>query len=187
MILDLAEAKPQDVLYDLGCGDASFLIFAVEKYRIKRAVGYENMPQRLGNARSKVKKRHLDRKIEIVGKDLNKEANLTNADIILDMLPQGKDDVEKLYTCDINSGTKIIKHDLPLIGFMPDKIDYPFYRHTVPLIRAPNAKEWASAVLGQERASLSDVWHELYYYGTQKAYSKWEIKDFIKIAKRRFD
>lgn len=186
LILNLAEAKPDDVLYDLGCGDGSFLIFAVEQFGIQRAVGYENMPQRIGKARKKVEEHGLGRKIEIRGKDLNKEADLNDADIVLDMLPQGSDDVERLYSGGIEDGAKIIKHDLPLIGYMPDKIDYPFYRHSIPLVKAESAGIWASTILNKRKSSLFDVWHELYYYESEKAYSKWDIKDFIKIASNRF-
>lgn len=186
-ILNLANAKPKDVLYDLGCGDASFLIFAVVHYGIQKAVGYENMPQRLGLAKRRVKHRQLADKITILGEDLNKEADLSDANVILDMLPQGSDDHEILYQKNIKIGTRIIKHDLPLIGFIPDRVDYPFYRHTIPLVKARSAREWASKVLlCQQNKSLADVWHELFYYGYEKAYSKWDIKDFMKIAAKRF-
>lgn len=185
-ILNLAEAKPRDILYDLGCGDASFLIFAVEQFGIQRAVGYEDMRQRVSAARKKIKEHGLERKIEIIGKDLHKEADLSQADNILDMLPQGLDDVAKLYTNNLKEGTRIIKHDLPLIGFIPQRIDHPFCLHTIPLKATESAQLWASKVLGQKGVTLDDVWHELFYYGNQKGYSKWDINDYKKLAAIRF-
>jgi hypothetical protein len=183
--LELANVKPHHILYDLGCGDASFLIFAVEKYGIRKAVGYENIPQRVGLARKNIRQQGLSKNITIISKDFNK-GDLSEADVILDMLAQGRDDYEKLYSAGIKEGAKIIKHDLPLIGFMPDKVDYPFYKHSVPLLEARNAANWASIVLGFEGTTLHDVWHELRFCGYEKACSKWEIRDFMKIAAERF-
>ena len=94
------------------------------------------------------------------------DADLENADIILDMMPEGEDDLNDLYSKKIRKGTRLIKHDLPLIGFLPDKIDYPFYRMTFPLKKAKSRREWASEVLQRRNVSPMDVWHELYYYET---------------------
>jgi precorrin-6B methylase 2 len=41
-MLKLAEIKPSDTFYDLGCGDASLLILAVKEFNAKEAIGIES-------------------------------------------------------------------------------------------------------------------------------------------------
>ena len=60
--LELAEIKSSDILFDMGCGDTSFLIFAVKEYGLK-AVGFENMSKRFSIACKKIKKEKLQNKI----------------------------------------------------------------------------------------------------------------------------
>jgi ubiquinone/menaquinone biosynthesis C-methylase UbiE len=56
-MLKLADVRPSDVFYDLGCGDASILILAVREFDVKTAIGYESNVYRVRIARFKVKKR----------------------------------------------------------------------------------------------------------------------------------
>lgn len=181
-ILQLANLKSSDVLYDLGCGDASFLIFAVKNFGTN-AVGFENMPQRFSIANKKIQKAKLENKITLK-KDMY-EANLYDADVIFDMMPAGKDDFENLYSQKIRNGTRLIKHDLPLIGYVPDKIDYPFYRMTFPLKKSKTRSSWASSVLLQRNMKPENVWHELHYYQYEKAYSLSEIRAYKEMLSKR--
>lgn len=57
-MLILADIKPSDVFYDLGCGDASILILAVKEFNVK-AIGYERNPYRYHKAKCNVKKQKL--------------------------------------------------------------------------------------------------------------------------------
>lgn len=181
-ILKLAKFKASDILYDLGCGDAGFLIFVVKELGIN-AVGFENMSQRRAIANRNVKNAKLENKIKI--KQDFSEADLAKADVIFDMMPEGEDDLKDLYSQKIRKGTRLIKHDLPLIGYLPDKIDIPFYRITFPLTLAASRTNWASVVLGRRKAHPIDLWNELYYYQMEKDYSLWEIKSFDKMLRTR--
>jgi precorrin-6B methylase 2 len=58
-MLKLAEIKPSDVFYDLGCGDASLLILAVKEFNLKEAIGIESHPLRYRKAKCNVKKQKL--------------------------------------------------------------------------------------------------------------------------------
>jgi tRNA A58 N-methylase Trm61 len=125
-MLKLAETNPSDTFVDLGCGDASVLIFAVKNFNIRKAIGYEISAIRYNMALENIRKTHLTNRITINLDDIS-NANVFEADIIFDMLPESEHIVEKLYQSNIKKGTRLIKHDLPLIGFLADKIDYPFY------------------------------------------------------------
>ena len=84
-IFELADLKPTDILYDLGCGDASILIFAVKNFKIKKAIGFEDNSTRNYIARINVKKARLSDRIIIKNDDFEK-IDVSEADVIFDML-----------------------------------------------------------------------------------------------------
>lgn len=182
-LLELAEVKPSDVFYDLGCGDASLLIFAAREFGVRRAVGFENNPIRKRIATRRVEESGLSDRIRI-DREID-DADLSEADVIFDMLPETENDFESLYQEGISEGTRLLKHDLPLIGFLPDAADVPFYRMTFPLARATSKTQWAASVLFRKGACPDDAWHELFYYQKEKAYTRWDIKRFQRILDKR--
>lgn len=169
----------------MGCGDASLLIYAVKKCRLKKAIGFENMESRVRKAKLNIKKAGLEKIISI--EDDFYDADLSKADVIFDMMPEGKDDLRTLYSRkkNIREGTRLIKHDLPLIGYVPDRIELPFYLMKFPLHKAKNKNHWASIVLGEPNATISKLWNELYYYGYEKQYDKREIEEFNSMLSSR--
>lgn len=178
LFVKIADFRPSDVLYDMGCGDASLLIYSVRKSNVARAVGFENMPSRARRARLMIKEAGLEDRISIEG-DMY-EADLSKACVIFDMIPEGRDDYGALYgkRSKIKAGTRLIKHDLPLIGFLPDRIELPFYLMEYPFRKALGRQEWAQSVLLLPGATPEDLWHELYFYGYEKLYGRSEIRDF---------
>src|SRR5207245_7546751 len=80
-MLELANLKPSDVFYDLGCGDASVLIFAVKEFGVRRAVGFESEPRSKAKARRRVELEGLSDRITI--KAEMKNADLAEADVII--------------------------------------------------------------------------------------------------------
>lgn len=179
--------KPSDVFYDLGCGDASLLIYVVKKCRLEKAVGFENMNSRVRKAKQKIIKAGLEGRVELY-EDMY-DADFSKADVIFDMMPEGRGDYRFLYSKNrqIRSGTKLIKHDLPLIGFLPEKIDLPFYLMQFPLRKARSPNEWASRVLQERAATVKQLWHELYYYQYEKRYDKGEILWFNSLLSGRLN
>ncbi len=183
LFLKVAQLKPSDVLYDLGCGDASLLIYATQKRKLKCAVGFENMSSRVRTAKKKINDAGLQDRIEI--KDDFYDADFSNADAIFDMMPEGKDDFKKLYSNKLKKGTRVIKHNLPLIGYLPDNIVFPFYMVRYPFKKARTKDHWARQVMQDPKATIGDLWHELYYYQYEKIYSKSEIEVFDSMLKNR--
>jgi len=120
IFLKIAQLKPSDVFYDLGCGDASLLIYSTKKQKLKHVVGFENMQSRVRTAKKKIRDAGLQNIIEI--KDNLYDADLSNADVIFDMMPESDEDFKKLYSKKLKKGTRVIKHNIPLIGYLPDKV-----------------------------------------------------------------
>ncbi|MDY0000251.1 MAG: class I SAM-dependent methyltransferase [Polyangia bacterium] len=63
-MLELAELRTDDVLYDLGCGDGRIVITAAKKYGV-RAMGYDIDPVRVKESRENVRKAGVEHLVTI--------------------------------------------------------------------------------------------------------------------------
>jgi hypothetical protein len=180
-MLNLAQLRTRDIIYDLGCGDASLLILASKEYEFKKAVGFENNPFRNRVAKRCVRNARLEHKVSIHS-DMY-DADIYKANVVIDMLTETFD-TRFIYN-KARTGTKWIKHDLPLIGILADKIDIPFYLMTFPLKKAKEKNEWASHVLQTKHANIDQVWQELYHYSYEKGYKKEDIRKLNRILSTR--
>jgi precorrin-6B methylase 2 len=79
-MLKLAEVKPDDVVYDLGCGDGIIVTTAAQKYGA-RAVGIDIDPQRVQEATERAQKMGVSDKVEIRQGDLF-EADIKDATVV---------------------------------------------------------------------------------------------------------
>lgn len=104
-ILQTMGITPQTVIYDLGCGKGDFL-FAAEKFRPKKLVGFELSPLHAWYAQ--LKARLTRSRVEIHRQDFF-EANMAEADIIYLFLVQAA--VEKIWpkiAREAKPGTRVI-------------------------------------------------------------------------------
>src|SRR5207302_5280135 len=68
-MLELAEVKKDDVVYDLGCGDGRIVCTAAKKYGVK-AYGFDVDPQRIKESKANVKKNKVEDLATIEQKDV---------------------------------------------------------------------------------------------------------------------
>lgn len=79
-MLKLADVKPTDVVYDLGCGDGIIVATAAQKYGA-RAVGIDIDPQRVQEATERARKMGVSDKVTIKQGDLF-EADIKEASVV---------------------------------------------------------------------------------------------------------
>jgi cyclopropane fatty-acyl-phospholipid synthase-like methyltransferase len=79
-MLKLADVKPTDVVYDLGCGDGVIVATAAQKYGA-RAVGIDIDPVRVKEATERAQKMGVSDKVEIRQGDLF-EADIDDATVV---------------------------------------------------------------------------------------------------------
>ena len=142
-MLELAEVKKGDLVYDLGCGDGRILVTAAKRYGC-RALGYDLDPDRVKESRENVEKNQLGGLIRIEQKDIF-TLDLSEADVItlyllpslnVRLIPQ----LEKL-----KPGSRIVSHNFDMEGVEPDKVvkltsskdqaEHKIYLWTTPLKR----------------------------------------------------
>ena len=86
-MLELAEVKEGDVVYDLGCGDGRIVVTAAKKYGVK-AIGFDIDPKRIEEARANVKANGVEHLVTIRQADIF-ELDLREATVVtLYLLPK---------------------------------------------------------------------------------------------------
>lgn len=117
-MLDLAEVKPGDVLYDLGSGDGRIPITAAKRYGI-RAVGIDINPDRIAEANANAKEADLTRQVTFRDADLF-QTDFSEASVVtLYLLPELNDRLQpKLKT--LKPGTRIVSHAFAMTDWPPE-------------------------------------------------------------------
>jgi len=80
-MLQIAQVGQEDVVCDLGSGDARMLIAAVEEFKAKKAIGYELREHLYQASLKEIGKRNLGDKIELHKRNMY-EADLTEASVV---------------------------------------------------------------------------------------------------------
>jgi ubiquinone/menaquinone biosynthesis C-methylase UbiE len=118
-MLELAEVKKGDVLYDLGSGDGRIVIRAAQKYGI-HAVGIEMDKLLLDQARKEAKAAGVAHLVEFRDEDALK-ADISPASVItLYMLPWFNEKIKPNLQKMLKPGARIVAHDFGIEGWEPD-------------------------------------------------------------------
>jgi precorrin-6B methylase 2 len=145
-MLELADVKKTDVLYDLGCGDCRIPVTAAKKFGCK-AFGFDIDPQRIKESKENIKKNKVGDLVTVEEKDIF-TLDLSQANVVtlyllpslnVKLIPQ----LEKL-----KPGSRIVSHDFDMKGVKPDKvIDFKgkddYFSHTIYFWTTPLKKEAA--------------------------------------------
>ena len=119
-MLELAQVKKGDVLYDLGSGDGRIVIRAAKKYGV-RAVGIEMDQVLLQKARQDAKAAGVSHLVEFRSEDAL-QTDLSRATVVtLYMLPWFNEKIKPNLKKYLKPGARIVAHDFGIEGWPPDK------------------------------------------------------------------
>ena len=121
-ILEMAEVKKGDLIYDLGSGDGRIAIRAAKKYGA-RGVGIEMDSWLVAAARAKAKEEGVDELVEFRVEDAAK-TDISGATVItLYMLPWFNEMMKPKFKAQLKPGSRIVSHDYGIEGWPPYKME----------------------------------------------------------------
>jgi SAM-dependent methyltransferase len=128
-MLELANIKPGETVFDLGSGDGRVLIAAVEKYKAK-AVGVEISPKLVAQATANIQKEGLAEQARVIQGDVL-NADLTGADVVfLYLVTPLNEKLRPRFERFLKPGARVISHDYAVPGWKPAHAEKTDDRHT---------------------------------------------------------
>ena len=191
-MFNLVDLDKNDIFYDLGSGTGKVVIAAHKKRKVRKAIGIEYDKQYYEI--SKTRKAHeiqnansLENTEFWYGDYSQKQGNqyvfdISDATVVYNSLaPSGKSSFYD-YQFSGRNGVKIVKKDLPLVGYKPVKTSRQdpnslFFLMLTPLdkYRIHSKSEWARYVMGKN-STIDDVFE---YYK-----QLWEKNNYEKIPNK---
>src|SRR5437588_7238065 len=140
-MFELADVRPGEIVYDLGCGDGRIPVAAAKKYGV-RAWGFDINPVRVKESLENVEKNNVKDLGTIKLQDIF-ELDLSKADVItLYLLPQLN--VKLIPQLDkLKPGCRIVSHDFNMEGVRP-KREISFRPSTGESIREHRVYLWVT-------------------------------------------
>ena len=156
-IFEFANLSKDDVFYHLGCGDGKGLAIALEEFGVRKVIGIDIDRKKIEQANTLLQEKNLDHG-HVICKDVTGTI-FDDATVILfwftDVLIIEKmmEKFEKL-----KHGCKIITIWGPLLGCLPDKVDFPYIINQVPFKPAKDLKEQLLAIFGTNCVDFVNAW-----------------------------
>jgi tRNA G37 N-methylase Trm5 len=143
-MLELAEVKKGDVVYDLGSGDGRIVITAAKKYGVK-AIGFEIDPERIKESQENIKKAGVGNLVEIRQQDI-RNVDLSPASVLtMYLLPEVNLMIRPNIWKQMKPGSRIVSHDFDMGDWKPVKTesikDGSSWEHTLYLWRVEAGKK----------------------------------------------
>lgn len=144
-MLHMAQVKKDDLVVDLGCGDARMLVLAAKKYG-SRGIGYEIDPDMVRASRRNIEKNGVEDLVEIIQADIF-TVDISKADVLpVYLLPEMNMKLLPQFET-LKPGSRLVFHNYDLEGIVPDEIKevvsnednsaHTLFLYTTPLQKEP--------------------------------------------------
>jgi tRNA G37 N-methylase Trm5 len=121
-MLELAEVKQGDVVYDLGCGDGRLVITAAKKYGAT-GVGVDIDPERIAESKANAKKEGVEGRVEFRLQDAL-TVDVSPASVVtLYLLSSSNMKLRPILTRQLKAGARIVSHQFSMGDWQPEKVD----------------------------------------------------------------
>ena len=141
-MLEMADLRPGETVYDLGSGDGRILITAVQQFHAK-AVGVEISDALVNATNERIRKNGLQNDARVIHGDLLK-VDLSPADVVTIYLMTDSNEIlrpnlEKY----LHAGARVVSHEYAVPGWKPklvEKSDPGVHGHDIYLYQMPQGK-----------------------------------------------
>ena len=142
-MLDMAQVKKNDVVYDLGSGDGRIVVTAAKKYGVK-AIGFEIDPERIKESLENIRKAGVGNLVEIRQQDI-RTVDLSPASVVtMYLLPDVNLMMRPLVWSQMKPGSRVVSHDFEMGDWKALKTeqikDFSGWDHTLYLWRVEAKK-----------------------------------------------
>lgn len=121
-MLEMADVKGTDVLWDLGSGDGRIPITAAKRFGT-RGVGVDIDPQRVKEANENARKNNVTDKVRFIEEDLFK-VDFSEATVVtLYLLPEVNLRLRPKLLESLKPGTRIVSHNYDMGNWQPEKVE----------------------------------------------------------------
>ena len=121
-MLELAEIRPSDVVYDLGCGDGRIVIAAAQRHGA-RGVGVDIDPQRIEEARRNAKAAGVAHLVTFrVGDALETDVSAATV-VTLYLVASLNARLRPRLMSQLRPGARIVSHNFPIGDWEPERVD----------------------------------------------------------------
>jgi tRNA G37 N-methylase Trm5 len=122
-MLELAQVKKGDVVYDLGSGDGRIVVTAAKKYGVK-AIGFEIDPERIKESQENIKKAGVGHLVEIRQQDI-RTVDLSPASVLtMYLLPEVNLMIRPNIWKQMKPGSRVVSHDFDMCDWKPLKTEH---------------------------------------------------------------
>ncbi|HEX8195394.1 MAG TPA: class I SAM-dependent methyltransferase [Pyrinomonadaceae bacterium] len=121
-MLQMADVKGSDVLWDLGSGDGRIPITAAKRFGT-RGVGVDIDPQRVKEANENARKNNVTDKVRFIEEDLF-NVDFSEATVVtLYLLPEVNLRLRPKLLDSLKPGTRIVSHNYDMGNWQPEKVE----------------------------------------------------------------
>jgi len=121
-MLEAAQVKPGEMVYDLGCGDGRVVITAAQKFKA-RAVGVEISEHLARSTAKKVDMLGLDSLVKIVhGSALKTDVSPADV-VVVYLLTSSNERLRPIFEKSLKAGSRVVSHDYMIRGWVPVRVE----------------------------------------------------------------
>jgi SAM-dependent methyltransferase len=121
-MLRLAEVRPDDVLYDLGCGDGRIVITAARSFGA-RGVGIDIDPRRIEEANAAARSAGVSDRVRFAVQDLF-QADFSEASVLtLYLFPELNAKLLPKIRAELRPGARVVSHQFRIGDWVPERIE----------------------------------------------------------------
>lgn len=121
-MLEMAEVRKDDVLYDLGSGDGRIVILAAKRYGA-RGVGIEIDPDLVEISRERARQEGVNHLVEFRLQDAL-TVDVSSATVVtLYLAPEFNEKLRPVLRSQLKPGSRVVSHDFDMADWAPDKVE----------------------------------------------------------------